>query len=97
MPTGVLHTLAASPSSAAFAECLRMIQPGDALVLLADAVYAHQNEAALPGASLPQDIPVYTLRRDCEARGVSPQGDNIINMADLVTLTENYPRQLAWY
>ncbi|MBP6724956.1 MAG: hypothetical protein KA137_08950, partial [Halioglobus sp.] len=35
-----LHTLNASPASAVFADCLRLLAPGDALLLLGDGVYA---------------------------------------------------------
>ncbi len=95
----ILHTLNASPSSAAFADCLRLISPGDALLLLGDGVYA-----ALPGtpARLALDdsaVQLYVLHDDAAAAGILGRIDSahLIDIQGFVELTERFSRQMAWY
>jgi tRNA 2-thiouridine synthesizing protein B len=95
----VLHTLNASPSSAAFADCLRLIAPGDALLLLGDAVYG-----AISGSTGRQALDtsaarLYVLQQDAAAAGVTNrvEGATLVDMDGFVELTERISRQLAWY
>ncbi len=95
----VLHTLSAAPSSAAFRDCLKVLQQGDALVLMGDGVYV-----SLPGTRPCQAVQatgaeLYVLGADARLAGVTKPADSIrsIDMDDLVALTERYCRQLAWY
>lgn len=94
-----LHTLNASPASAAFADCLRLLAPGDALLLLGDGVYA-----ALAGSAARQALDagparVYVLQPDAAAAGVLGRigGAELVDIDGFVALTEQYARQLAWY
>lgn len=95
----VLHTLNAAPSSAAFADCLRLVAPGDSLLLLGDGVYG-----ALAGSVGGQALrdcgaSLYLLREDAVAAGVTDRvdGATLIDMDGFVELTERCARQLAWY
>ena len=95
----ILHTLNATPASAAYRDCLKVLGEGDALVLLGDGVYA-----ALEGTEQLrelQDSPVqlYVLGSDARLAGVAlhAQGLHVIDMDGLVSLTEQFPRQQAWY
>jgi tRNA 2-thiouridine synthesizing protein B len=95
----ILHTLNASPSHAAFRDCLSTLQSGDALVLMGDGVYA-----ALAGTAACEELRatgahIHLLRNDAAAAGVvlTATEIDIIDMEDFVTLTERYPRQLSWY
>jgi len=95
----VLHTLNASPSSAAFADCLRLIAPGDTLLLLGDAVYG-----AITGSRDRQALDscgarLYVLQQDAATAGVvnRVEGATLVDMDGFVELTERISRQLAWY
>jgi tRNA 2-thiouridine synthesizing protein B len=95
----VLHTLNASPSSAAYSDCLRLLRAGDALLLMGDGVYAALADTETCKALLSRDIEVYLLDGDVLAAGV--QGriglGTLLDMSEFVGLTERYERQLAWY
>lgn len=95
----ILHTLNASPSSAAFKDCLKVIHAGDAVVLMGDGVYA-----ALAGTKAFSELQasgaeLYALNSDAIAAGVTECATwaNRIDMDNFVALTERFPRQLAWY
>tara|TARA_R110001592_G_scaffold363036_1_gene679404 strand:- start:17748 stop:18038 length:291 start_codon:yes stop_codon:yes gene_type:complete len=95
----VLHTLNASPSSAAFADCLRLVASGDTLLLLGDAVYG-----AIIGTTARQALDnsgaaLFVLLEDATVAGVAKRLDGVtlVDMAGFVELTEQSPRQLAWY
>jgi tRNA 2-thiouridine synthesizing protein B len=95
----ILHTLNASPASAAFAECLRLLAPGDALLLLGDGVYC-----ALAGTTARAQLDaagaeLYVLHDDVAAAGILGQtaGTSTVDIDGFVALTERFARQLAWY
>ncbi len=94
-----LHTLNASPASAVFADCLGMLAAGDALLLLGDGVYAGM---AGTGARAKLDAcgaQLYVLRDDTAAAGLLERMDaiTVIDFDGFVALSEQFPRQLAWY
>lgn len=95
----VLHTLSTSPSSAAFAECLRLVAPGDALLLLGDGVYAALAQTPARAQLDAAGIELYILHPDAAAAGVLSALDGIteVDMDGFVALSERFPRQLAWY
>jgi tRNA 2-thiouridine synthesizing protein B len=95
----VLHTLNAPPSSAAFLDCVKVLQASDAVVLMGDGVYA-----ALDGTQACSDLiatgaEISLLDVDAALAGVTDPAPKIhcIDMEELVVLTERFPRQLAWY
>ena len=95
----VLHTLNASPASAAFADCLRLLAPGDALLLLGDSVYGAiagtESRLAFDASS----AQLYVLREDAAAAGVLMRlvDATVVGFDGFVELSERFPRQLAWY
>lgn len=95
----ILHTLNASPTSAAFRDCLRHIGPGDALLLLGDGVYAAIDGTEACGALRDSEAVIHLLASHAQAAGVVPQPGWIItvDMAGFVALTERFERQMAWY
>lgn len=95
----VLHTLNAAPSSAAFRDCLKVLQAGDALVLMGDGVYAALAGTEACSALQAQGAELFILRADASLAGVTQPAPGIssIDIEGLVALTERYPRQLAWY
>lgn len=95
----ILHTLNASPTSAAFRDCMQVLGEGDALVLIGDGVYA-----AIEGSETCRQLgnslaTLYVLEADARLAGVASADAHahMIDMDELVTLTEQYPRQQAWY
>ena len=95
----ILHTLNASPSSAAFHDCVKVAHTGDAVVLMGDGVYA-----ALEGTSAcielqEKNVELFILGADALLAGVTEPaaGMHSIDMDGLVSLTEKFPRQQAWY
>ncbi len=95
----VLHTLNSGPSSAAFADCLRMLAPGDALVLLGDGAYCAVAGTPALEQLAASDAAVYVLTEHASARGCRVSGEAVsaIDMSRFVELSEQFPRQLAWY
>lgn len=95
----VLHTLNASPSCAAFADCLRLVTAADSVLLLGDAVYG-----AITGSEARQALDnsgaaIFVLREDAILAGVATRlhGTTLVDMDGFVELSERLPRQLAWY
>ena len=72
---------------------------GDAIVLLGDGVYVAIDGTAACNTILANGAEIYMLAADARAAGVTrvPQGIALATMDDVVTLTERYPRQQAWY
>lgn len=95
----LLHTLNASPSSSAFADCLQLLGPGDAIVLMGDGVYGALGGTQAAAGLEASGAELYLLRPDTSAAGVQPPEDcfQIIDFEGLVVLTERFERQLAWY
>lgn len=95
----VLHTLNASPASRAFAECLRLVVPGDSLLLLGDGVYAALANTPARAQLEATGAQLHVLQADAAAAGILSQLDglNTVDMAGFVALSERCPRQLAWY
>jgi tRNA 2-thiouridine synthesizing protein B len=95
----ILHTLNASPTSAACRDCLALLQADDALVLMGDGVYAVLEGSAGCEELAALGIEVFVLAADARLRGVAISAPAVkaIDMEGLVELTEQYPRQQAWY
>ncbi len=95
----ILHTLNAAPSSPAFAQCLELAAAQDCILLLGDGVYA-----ALPGSEASerlgsQPARICVLEADAAAAGLLPRlgAVEVLDYEGFVTLSEQYPRQMAWY
>ena len=94
-----LHTLNASPASAAFANCLQLIAPGDAILLIGDGVYGALRDTPAAAQLEACGAELYVLCPDAAAAGVLERigSTDTVDMDGFVQLTERFPRQLAWY
>ncbi|MEM9360735.1 MAG: sulfurtransferase complex subunit TusB [Pseudomonadota bacterium] len=95
----ILHTVSASPASAAFLNCLRLVTADDGLLLLEDGVYALCDTAVL-NTLAKTGVQLYALADHALAAGIGDKHEanvQIIDMQQFVALTERFPRQLAWY
>ena len=95
----ILYTLNASPGSAAFNDCLRVIAAGDVLLLMGDGVYAAIADTNASATLQASGAEIYVLAADAAAAGVRNflEGATRVDMDGFVALTERCPRQLAWY
>lgn len=85
----VLHLV---NKAAAFEDCLALMAPGDALLLIEDGVYAARRPAALPDAC-------YALDSDLEARGLLGRIDSrfqAISYDGFVGLVEKHQPIVTW-
>ena len=81
--------------------CLRLAQPGHALLLTEDAIYAATQAGAAPsglGEALNQ-LKVYALQPDVEARGMAGKlagGVTAIDYGGFVDLVAEHPNNQSW-
>ena len=98
----MLHIVNKSPYERnALEACLRLAQPGSALLLIEDAVYAATRgsaaEAGLKDAMA--RIKVYALKPDLEARGVAGRvldGIQLVDYGGFVDLACEQPNCQSW-
>ena len=98
----MLHIVNKSPFQTSTIEsCLRMAQPGSALLLIEDGVYAatagSTAEANLRHACA--RLKVYALRPDLDARGMTGKlidGVTLVDYDGFVDLTVEYKTSLSW-
>ena len=81
--------------------CLRLARPGQALLLIEDAVYAASvGGAAASGlAEALKQLQVYALQPDVEARGMAGKllgGVTAIDYAGFVDLVAEHPTSQSW-
>jgi tRNA 2-thiouridine synthesizing protein B len=96
----LLHTLSRAPSHPAFTDCLRLLSAGDALLLMADGVYAALAGSDAAAALAASGAAVYVLAADARAAGVHERlapAVSAVDYAGFVELSERCPTQQAWY
>ncbi len=96
----ILHTLNASPSSATFQDCLRLLAADDALLLLGDGVYAGIDTTEAAQQLLTSGASVYALEVDVQAAGLAKTLAAAITTVDypgFVALSERFAKQQAWF
>ena len=95
----VLHTINASPSNAAFSQCLAVAAAEDAIILMGDGVYGLISQCPEGQALRRCPAEIYALDKDMHAAGIkhTPEEITLIDMDGFVQLSERYVRQLAWY
>ena len=96
----VLHTLNAAPSSSAYADCVRLLAAGDALLLLGDAVYAAMDGTAACSQLSDTGADLYVLEADARSAGIQGQVNKKVATVDFdafAALTEKFAKQQAWY
>jgi tRNA 2-thiouridine synthesizing protein B len=96
----LLHTVSRSPAHSALRDCLAVLGPDDAILLLGDGVYAaiagSEAAALLTGSG----ATLFVLAADAALAGVRERllaGATVVDDDGFVALTERYGRQLAWY
>ena len=92
----ILHTLNASPAQQAFADCLRLVAPGDHILLLGNGVYAALADSPARARLDACGAELHVLHQDAAAAGIL-DGAITVDMAGFVTLSERCSRQLAWF
>lgn len=98
----MLHIINKSPfATNALDTCLRMAQPGHAVLLIEDGVYAATQGSATAermrqaGAKLS----LFVLQPDLDARGMNGKqldGITLVDYAGFVDLVEKYPTSQSW-
>lgn len=90
-----LHLIQKSPfTTSTLDDCLNMINPSDAILLMQDGAYA-VNDSRLLSA----DHAVYVLTDDIEARGITTNNDQAkgISYSDFVELCTQHTNTISWY
>ena len=87
--------------TSALQSCLRLAQPGSALLLIEDAVYAatQAGAATCSMADAMQQLKVYVLQPDVQARGMAGRlqpGVTGVDYAGFVDLVAEHPVNQSW-
>ncbi|MCW8884882.1 MAG: sulfurtransferase complex subunit TusB [Motiliproteus sp.] len=97
----ILHTVNKSPhTSNCLQSCLRTLSDQDALLLIEDGVYAADNHYANQTEALGEEITLYVLKADVDARGLQNRLSSrfqVIDDAAFVDLCVQYPKTQSWY
>lgn len=95
----ILHTISAPPSSSAFSEALSIATADDAILLVGDSVYAALPESAHPRQLRGTQAALFILASDALAAGIKEPAADIqtVTMDGFVALSEQFPRQMAWF
>lgn len=95
-----LHMLSHSPfSDSRLVSCLRLLGPGDGVLLTGDATYALQpGTAQLQALSLmPDTISLFALDEDLQARAITPPGRvKSVDYPAFVELCATYAKVNSW-
>lgn len=98
----MLHIINKSPfETSTLDTCLRMAQPGHALLLIEDGVYAATAGSAAEKRMRQActTLKVYALQPDMDARGVTSklvEGVTLVDYSGFVDLTERYDTSHSW-
>ena len=96
----ILHSLSAAPDSNAYRDCLQLLGKGDALLLLADGVYAALADSKAYIDMLNSGAELFLLQPDAAAAGILHSTGERITPVDFdafAELTERFVKQQAWY
>ncbi|EOC1303197.1 sulfurtransferase complex subunit TusB [Cronobacter dublinensis] len=95
----MLYTLSRSPWQTDLDALLRLVRPGDDILLMQDGVVAALNDSRFLSVLLASPARVCALENDIEARGLVAQiSRNVatIGYTDFVELTVKHASQMAW-
>ncbi|EOI3505297.1 sulfurtransferase complex subunit TusB [Cronobacter dublinensis] len=95
----MLYTLSRSPWQTDLDALLRLVRPGDDILLMQDGVVAALNDSRFLSVLLASPARVCALGNDIEARGLIAQiSRNVatISYTDFVELTVKHASQMAW-
>ncbi|MCX8048377.1 MAG: sulfurtransferase complex subunit TusB [Methylohalobius sp.] len=98
---GVLHVVSRSPYTGLdISHCLQRMDEGDALLLIAGAVYGACRDSLVAAAIQAGSVKCYALAPDLEARGIALEQllpeVTPIDFDGFVDLAVAYPRILSW-
>jgi tRNA 2-thiouridine synthesizing protein B len=98
----MLHIVNKSPfQTSTLDTCLRMAQPGSALLLIEDGIYAATTGSAMESRlrDACTTLKVYALQPDMDARGVTTKlidGITLVDYSGFVDLTVEYKTSHSW-
>lgn len=98
----MLHIVNKSPyEKSALDSCLRVAQPGSAVILIEDGVYAAARGGSAAGKlqSAAASLKLYVLAADVEARGLKERvidGVTLVDYAGFVELVASHPTNQSW-
>lgn len=95
----MLHTLHLSPFHTDMAALLRLLAPGDDLLLIQDGVIAALGNNLWLTQLQAAPVGRYVLQEDVAARGIIAHISSdfiLVNYTDFVALTQKHTHQLAW-
>ena len=98
----MLHIVNKSPfQTSSLDTCLRMAQPGHALLLIEDGIYAATTGSAMEAKvrAACATLKVYALQPDMDARGVTGkliEGITLVDYSGFVDLTVEYSTSNSW-
>ena len=96
----MLHIVNKSPfQTHTLQSCLRLAQPGHALLLTEDAVVAATRAGIAAMGPAVAALKVYVLQPDLEARGLAgalAEGITPVDYAGVVDLVAEHPRHQSW-
>lgn len=92
-----LHIVNKANASQGLSSCLRVLRPGDGLLLIEDGVYLAAS-GHLP--ALPEAVRAHVLQEDLQARGIALPGEGAalfpVDYAGFVALVGAYARSVSW-
>ncbi|HZJ94268.1 MAG TPA: sulfurtransferase complex subunit TusB [Thiopseudomonas sp.] len=95
-----LHILNAAPAqNAQFNSCLRVVSPGDGILLCGEAVHALRvGSAAQQQLEQRANYQLYALQEDVKARAIDAEQSRVtlVNYPEFVALTVKYTRVNSW-
>ncbi len=94
----MLHIVNKSPAQTrSLDSCLRLAQPGHALLLIEDGIYAATSAETMAAAM--KTLKVYVLQPDAAARGMAARlvdGVTPVDYAGFVDLVAEHPSNQSW-
>jgi len=96
----MLHTVSRSPAHSALRDCLAVLGPDDAILLLGDGVYAAIDGSEAAALLTGSGASLFVLEADAAFAGVRERllpGATVVDDDGFVALTERFSRQLAWH
>ncbi|EOW6703849.1 sulfurtransferase complex subunit TusB [Cronobacter malonaticus] len=95
----MLYTLSHSPWQVDIHALLRLVRPGDDILLMQDGVVAAVKDNGYLATLLASPARVVALQNDVEARGLTAQissSIDTISYTEFVKLTVKHASQMAW-
>ncbi len=96
-----LHTISKAPSDTSlWQSCLSALLPGDALLMIENGVYAASQTSIIRQLQSMNDVSLYLLSADIEARGLAEQIRTEATLVDdqqFVALCCQHAKVVSWF